>query len=333
MLFGLVILVAVGFLLLRGGNQLALSATATPAPTPSPTAEVILTPRPELATGGVEFCRGNPAFPKSVGYPAQVLMSTSERTIMGMAMYSVDKRPTPDNPRNGVYQHPTWDNAGYLGHIVVDEVGNIYAYPAPRVSLIDNPPGQQNTIYRVDTQTGEMKKWLDLPADPAPSSENPFGILGLAYDCQNHTLYASSVQGSSRSQELGRLYHINVAEAKIIGQYESVDAFGMGVFNGSTGKRLYFGSARRPEVRSIALDGQGNFLGAPRVDLSLAGLGPVGDDRARRVLFDENLNLTVRGIEFNFTLVATSEQRQTPYRFGYDAAQDKWLFQGVLTGQ
>jgi hypothetical protein len=106
----------------------------------------------------------------------------------------------------------------------------------------------------------------------------------------------------------------------------------LGVYNGSRGTRLYFGAARLPEVRSLALDQTGNFVGAPRVDLSLAGLGPKGDDRARRILFDQQGNMGVRAIEFNFNLVATSEQMQNEYHFRYDRNQDSWMFEAPTAG-
>lgn len=319
----LVVVVVGGWWWLNGRPQLATSSSQ--ATLPDVSASVILTPQPELATGAVDWCRVLPKFVKAVGLPAQVIVSTSERQIKGLVMYDPANPPTPENPRNGVYQHESWDDAGYLGHVVTDEVGNLYTFPAPRVSLVDNPPGEQNVIYKVDTDSGEMAKWLELPAAAAPNSpENPFGVLGLAYDCETGALYASSVAGSTRSREVGRIYRIDVQQVQIVSQYGDVDAFGLGVFNGSTGKRLYFGAARLPEVRSLAIDPAGNFVGEPRHDLSLAGLGPKGDDRARRILFDPQGNMMIRAIEFNFNLIATSEQMQNEYRFHYNPLQDSW---------
>jgi hypothetical protein len=303
----LIVLIGGGVWWVRSRPQpvTAPAATATPA-----APAVILTPRPELATGAVDNCRMLPKFVKTVGLPEQVISSTSERRIMGLVMYDPANPPTAENPRNGIYQHPTWTQAGYLGHVVTDENGDIYTFPAPRVSLVDNPPDQQNIIYKVDTTTGKMAKWLELPAAALSSPENPFGVLGLAYDCETRLLYAASVTGSTRAGENGRIYRIDVQQAQVISQLDHIDAFGLGIFNGSTGKRLYFGAARQPEIRSIALDAAGDFVDAPRVDLSLAGLG-------------QN-NMTVRAIEFNFNLVASSEQMQNEYRFSYDPTQDTW---------
>ncbi len=287
----------------------------------------ITTPRPEVAMGAVGNCGRLPAFPEKFGFTSKtVIASTSERMIMGLVIYDPNNPPQVDNPWNGVYQHPTWDDAGYLGHFLYTESGDIYVFPAPRESLEPNPPEKQNILYRVDGQSGEMKAWLELPSEVKPSPENPFGILGVAYDCDSRMLYVASVFGSTRSQEIGRFYQISVEDGKIISTYENVDAMGMSVYSGSTGKRLYFGSARTPEVRSIALDPEGKFFGEPRLDLSLGGLGPGGDDRARRVKFGQDGTMTVVGFEFNFTLRAVSEQRQTEYKFMYDKGTDKWSY-------
>ncbi|MFN8445076.1 MAG: hypothetical protein U0175_30090 [Caldilineaceae bacterium] len=295
--------------------------TATLPPTATPLA-ILATPNPVIATGAVDSCRKLPEFRKAVGFDSQTaVLSTSERSIKGLVLYDVK------NTQAGYYQHPSWTEAGYLGHVILDGKGDVYLYPAPRVSLIDNPPEKQNIVYRVDGTTGVMAAWLPLPSAQAPSTENPFGLMGLAYDCDTNTLYAASVAGSTRQQELGKIFRISVAEAKVLSTYDNVDAFGINIYKGSTGKRLYFASARTTDVRSIALDWQGEFAGNERLDGSLTGLGPTGDDRGRRIRFDRDGNMTVTGMEFRYNLVAQSETRQTDYLFKYDKNADTWTYQ------
>lgn len=307
------------------GRQPTLVAAPEPTVTPIPTATplaVLATPNPVIATGAVDSCRKLPEFRKSVGFDSQTaVLSTSERTIMGLVLYDIN------NPQLGAYQHPSWKEAGYLGHVILDGKGDVYVYPAPRVSLIDNPPEKQNILYRVDGATGVMAPWLELPSAQPPTNENPFGLMGLAYDCETNTLYAASVAGSTRQQELGRIFRISLAEGKVLSSYDNVDAFGINIYKGSTGKRLYFASARTTDVRSIALDWQGEFAGSERLDGSLAGLGPVGDDRGRRIRYDRDGNMTVTGMEFRYNLVAQSETRQTDYLFTYDKNSDTWRYQ------
>ncbi len=302
-----------GLALIALAAVIAVAAYAVRKPTPS---------RPgEFAIGSVTSCRPIPAFAKARGYSESSVLDTLGNR-KGLVLY--DPPATPGGQPAHVYQHPTWGTAGYLGPTTSDKSGNIYVAPAPRVSVHDNPPEKQNTVYKVDAASGEMAEFIALPAAAAPSSENPYGVLGLTYDCDTHSLYASSVAGSTRAKPVGRIYQVNLGTGRIASQLDKIDAFGLGVFNGVTGKRLYFGAARASEVRSVTLASNGAFAGQPRFEVSIAGWGAEGDDKVRRIIFDRRNVMVVRGMEFEFNLIATSERRQTDYRLGYEPGADRW---------
>lgn len=273
--------------------------------------------------GPVSLCNRLPPFARALGYDESAVLDTQAgENRKGLVLYS---RPaSAEQQPTDVYQHPTWDDAGYLGQTTTDKFGNIYAAPAPRISLFDNPPELQNTLYKIDANTGVMAAFLSLPWAAAPSPANPYGLLGLAYDCDTHSLYASSVAGSTRLSEVGRIFHIELNTGRVASQLDATDAFGLAVFNGISGKRLYFGSARASEIRSVALAEDGRFAGAPRLEISLAGWGPAGDDKARRLDFTTRNALIVRGVEFNFNLIARSDRPQTTYTLNYDPNTDTW---------
>jgi hypothetical protein len=258
-----------------------------------------------------------------VGFSQDASLSTADDRRMGLVLVE----PAADgSPRK--YQHESWTMAGWLGGLVLDERGNVYTVPAPRISLWDNPPEKQTILYRVEAESGVMAALLTLPAAQPPSAANPYGLMGLAYDCETRSLYVSSVAGSSRAAEAGRLFRVDVSGAapRLAAQLDGVDAIGLGVFNAAQGKRLYFGSARTSEVRSVALDAAGGFSGAPRLEFNLAEHDPRGDDKARRLTFDLAGGLQVDAMKFNFNLVATSEHQQNRYRYRYDASTDTWVF-------
>lgn len=270
------------------------------------------------APGPVNLCRGAPKFPTKLGFSNAVAFSTSERLNKGLELIEPGAGGSLENAKR--YQDPTWTMGGYLGVFVADRDGNVYVAPSPRISLIDNPPDKANILYKVDTNSGVMSEYLNLPTDTPPSSENPYGILALTYDCDTNSLYVTSVMGSTRAKQVGRIYRVDLKTGQVADQYDGVDAFGVAPFNLPTGKRLYFGSARTPEVYSIALDGEGNFSGEPRLEVTLNG----AFNKPRRIDFNARNQMLVRGIDFNFTLSATSEDRRTDYLFGYDPANDKW---------
>lgn len=238
----------------------------------------------------------------------------------------------PPDPRTGsthYYQHPSWSAAGYLGPIVSDENGNLYVAPVPHISVLDNPASDQTRIYRVDTNTGVMNIMMTLPATAPPSAENPFGVLGLTYDCETHTLYATSVAGSTREKQVGRLFHIDPNTRAILSEFDNVDALGVGVFKGSTGKRLYFGATRQPEVHSLALDAKGDFSGGPRVDFSIGAVARDANDKARRITFASSNEMNIIGVQFDYNLIAPSLHVTTFYTFGYDPNTDTWKFKSL----
>lgn len=324
------------WLFTRTAPQANQSTNQQPVQAAQPINQSTASPIPTIARftgaiGGVSNCRKQPPFAQALGFSRSTVLSTAERTVKGLII--VEPAATGSNAKPRTYQHPSWTMGGYLGPNAIDQNGNIFVAPAPRVNLIDNPPERANVIYKVDAATGVMTGFLDLPAAQAPSLTNPFGVLGLTYDCDTNTMYAASVAGSSREQELGRIFRIDLSTGKVASQLDGIDAIGLGVFNGANGKRLYFGSARTQDVRSIELDVSGNFYGEPRIEFSLAGLGPDGNDKARKISFDRTNDMTVNGTKFTYNLAPPAAQiRASAYKFHYDASTDAWSYAETTAG-
>ncbi len=287
---------------------------STPTPSPEPTAP------PARSLSGADLCRRGPRFTATLGFSQQASIGTAIQGVKGLAI--VD--PAGNNGQGSLYQHPTWDDAGYLGAWTYDRRGNVYVAPAPLVSLLENPPDQQNKIHKVDTDSQVMAEWVDLPAALPPSGANPYGVVGLAYDCDTELLYASSLAGSTAGKEVGRIFAIDLATGQVLDTLEGIDAMGVGVYNGAQGKRLYYGLTRQPEVWSIALDEQGRFAGEPRFELSLAGLPTEGRQTVRRIRFGEGTGATFYLVNFNYTLQVAGERQETILPFTYDPFSDTW---------
>ena len=303
-------------------SEQTLASTATPAQdlTPEPTPEPTLPPH----IGPVSGCVHRPAFVSQLGMGNQIYIGTSLKGYKGLTLSARQ----PDG-KTLVYQHPTWDDAGNLAAYILDGDGNIYVAPAPFVSLDENPPEEQNNIYKVDTNTGEMALFLTLPWARPPDTANPYGVMGLTYDCDTHSLYASSVAGSTYDDEVGRIFQIDLASAQIVSQLEGVDAFGLGVYRGVNGKRLYFGSARNSGIRSVALDESGALDAEQRLEFYLLAAPGGQDERAKRIQFPEKDEMLIKGIEFNYTLRAASDFVEHDYTYRYDPASDAWDFEHV----
>ncbi|MEN9423574.1 MAG: hypothetical protein RL122_957 [Pseudomonadota bacterium] len=275
--------------------------------------------------GVANACQAMPAFIGKTGLGTQVAIDTRQRGYTGLRLL---------NGQTGqAWQHPTWDDAGHVGAFARDHEGNIYVTPAPEVSLAENPPALQNRIYRIDGATGEMALWLELPAFAPPSAANPFGTMGLFFDCDTHSLYVSSVAGSEPRQANGRIYRIDIATKKVKSQLDSVDALGVGVFNGVQHKRLYFGAARSSDVYSVALDAQGDFAQDVRHEFALVTLPDGNSTSVRKIEFTQNRQgqyvMQAKELEFGFRLPAENNPYKRVFRFSYQVGDDTWQFVGA----
>lgn len=268
-------------------------------------------------------CRANPRFLKDFrDFGAQSFFSTSERFRKGLVLLD-----GPQKKRG--WQHPSWDDFGWLAAIHYDERGNIYTVPAPRINVLDNRPHQQNRVLRVDSGTGNLRLLAELPTpEGGDVTQNPYGALGLAFDCDTRLLYVTSIAGSTRTAERGRIYALDRETGHIKFQLNGVDAMGLHLAriggDSPRDKRLYFGRIRAPEIWSVAVGANGAMLGEPRFEVSLEGLGPRGDDKARRISFTPDGQMLIWGIEFNVNLVAPTEKQQTYYRFRFNPKTRGW---------
>lgn len=271
------------------------------------------------------ICQQQPSFVKGLGLdPMRAAFSTSEKKIPGLVLLQLVN--AGDTAGKKIYQHPSWKQAGWMGPVQVDAAGNCFVAPVPVISSLYNPVSKQNTLYRVESGSGEMKVFASLPVTKEISEENPYGILGLAYLCESNTLYVSSVYGSTRAQEKGVIYAISAEDGKIIDRLSGIDAIGMGMSYITGQRTLYIGRARSSDVYSIALSKDGKFKGKPARAFSIAGLGPRGDDKVRRIKSDVKTgDLLVIGIEFNFNLTAATEKQETTYRFSWNEEEKSWI--------
>lgn len=298
----------------------APAAPSVVASIPTPTLAPTATSRParpaDAPLGIVDYCKRSPKFRDSQGFSTRSVLSTAERGVKGASMIEIDVNGQVTHR----YQHPSWDDAGYLGHVVLDRGGNVYTFPAPYVSLLDNPPELQNILYRIDSATEEMTRFYTLTVPALATDENPFGLMGLAYDCDTESLYASTVAGSTRAATLGQIVRLDLASREVRFRYEGVDAFGLGIYIGATGKRLYYGLARSPELYSIGVDEAGDLLDDIRLEITL----PDPTLKARRLIFARDGTLEVRSRPFDFNLIVTSERPEVIFYYRFDEAAQGW---------
>lgn len=282
-----------------------------------------------LKVGTTGNCRKVPKFISTLNMKRPALDSTQEGGLMGFQIRDYDPKK---NGKASTWRDQSWNQTGYIGGFERDEKGNIYVFPMPYVSLLKNTPQTQNRIYKIDAKTAEMSLFMELPTKELPNSRNPFGVMGMYYDCDTHSLYVSSLAGSKPMKESGRIYQIDLMKKEIQSTLEQVDVIGLGTFNTVNGKKLYFGSARNPYIYSINLDEKGRFIGKKQYEFSLSSIKGGDTTVAKKITFKRIKNkfyLVVKNIEFGFRLIAENNPFKKLFIFEYDEPQNKWTFKGT----
>ena len=256
-------------------------------------------------------CAGTPKFISKFGFDNNVYFDTSE--THRLILFA----PVPNSDAVAKYQSQAWTQIGLVGAFVLDRAGNIYLAPSPRKGPGLKTAGAQNVLYKVDTNTGDISKFITLPDASAATPENVYGIMGLAYACDTNSLYVSTLAGSNAKNEAGRIYRVDLNLGAVAGRLDSVDALGLAAGTGAKGAQLYFGAARTPKLRAVNLDAQGNFQGQAR-DISTLP----GNERALHLQLTSPSAMLVQAVEFNSANANTPQGHEIRYQ--YDTALDTW---------
>lgn len=278
----------------------------------------------EEIDAGEYSCKTLPAFIKNTGLnPGRTALSTSEKHTMGMVLKEF---PLPNsNTLPKIYQHPSWKTAGWLSPIQIDKFGNVFTASAPFISVLDNPVQKQNTIYIINSTDGIMKEFMQLPQPDSNDHRNPFGILSIAFNCKKNILYVSSVAGSTAEKEMGCIYAIDIEKKKIIDQLEGNDFFGIQVVVADGKLLLLAGSTRNSGIYSIKINNNGTFGNSPEKVSGIEGLGLRGDDKVKKIIFKSEDVIQVKGLDFNYNLIAPTEKQESSYDFNFDLESKKWI--------
>lgn len=279
----------------------------------------------------IEECKGMPGYISAAGFvPGKPFgFSVAEKGVTGLSLIQFPGKGV----RYKMFRLPSWEAAGHLGAVITDKNGNSYVIPRPFINTLKNNPEDQNTIYKINTADGQMQEYIRLKPAKAPGPVNPFGLMGLVFDCENEIIYASSVAGSDAGQEQGCIYAIQTGDdPKVIATLTGVDPMGVGVcyFNGR--KSLFYGKARSSEIYSIELSPDGSFAGDPEKVLTLALLGERGDDKPRKIRFDNHGNLIASGVSFNFNLANSADKLENIYTFQYNLQTGIWDLRNIRKG-
>jgi hypothetical protein len=251
--------------------------------------------------------------------------STNESLYKGVVLV--------DFTNNKIYQDSSWKQYGNMGPLAIDAKGNVYVAPVPVVNVLDNKRQDQNKIYCINSTTGKMNLLINLGNNSIDSKANPYGVVGLFYDCNSKLLYATSIFGSTLNMQKGKVYCINTTNQQIVWQQPLADAMGIALGSVNNKSTLFLGSIKSRQVVAYPLTKRGIASNQKQVVFNLNNFGPRGDDIARKIRITSKGELQVTASPFYYNLTAPTFKQESKLTLVFSNLSQSWKLTNLENNQ
>lgn len=243
-------------------------------------------------------CHTSPKFLSNLNISNPAISSQEERRP-GLWIVSLS------NP-SIINQPSSWETLGSVGSFVITEDGDIFTAKVPQINTLHTNFLDLNSIFKIDSLSGEAKEFYKFDSLEYPSLKNPYGIINLSYDCSSNNLAVSVLSGSSYEEEKGRIFILNPKTKAIVAQIKDFDAYGISYFYYGKGARkfLLLGSARNSALFSVRLDSDNQVIGRPKRELIIDKFNIL---KAKKIVQISDNQIKVTTTEFNYSLIGQSE--------------------------
>jgi len=256
-------------------------------------------------------CARIPTFLYKMGIKRPII-DLSQQRYKGIAFYYGTKF-------NRVLHKKEWERYDALGTYTIDKVGNIYLTPNPFISIKPTTFNLQKAIYKIDSVSGKLSRWLVID-EVKPNASNPYGLISIVYDCDNNSLIVSSIDRSNYKAQKGRIYKIDPKTKNVEKLVDGFDALTVNILHTKKEKFLLAGSARDSGVYAFAFKGEKLTPNA----IKLFEL-PNPSLRVRKIKVIGKNRLKIEAIKFNYSLVAESAKKQrVMYIATYNLTNSTW---------
>lgn len=264
--------------------------------------------------GKQKSCARHPNFLQKLKIPQPIAIDLSQQNHKGLAfLYGRGLKEA--------LHLKTWEKFDHFSTYALDSKGNMYLSPMPFISIKKNTFAFQRNIYTLDTDSGNLSVWMRLD-EVKSGKNNPYGIISLVYDCDDHTLWVSAIDESHYAQQKGVIYQIDIQSKKVVQRLEGIDALSLQLIKTTYGKYLLYGSARESGLFALKLES--NIMAKPTKLFEL----PVANQYIRKIRIRANNGLELQTIPFAYSLVAeTSSKVRNTYEVIWDSKIERWVFQ------
>lgn len=244
-------------------------------------------------------CKSTPSFVqkyKKVGQNASFETNNKEKYGLNLLIRNAN------NEIIETIQDESWKIGGVLGNFVFDANSNIYLVPTPSINTLRNKENKRNTVYKVDATTGKMEEYIDIKANTDDYKQNPFGLMGIAINCQTKTMYLSSVSGSNPQTEKGAVFSVNLQSKEQKKILENKDIYGIGV----TKTHLLLAPVGEPVILSLE---QANTNQKPKTEFRIDYSQSIRiTDIVKKIKVIDEQTLSLSAIPFAYSLAPINAQ-------------------------
>ncbi len=277
-----------------------------------------------------QSCKGIPKFLVTMGFDmSRSGFSSQEKKQIGVVAIEYRNPQNANSERTKSYQDPSWKVCGYAGTITTAKNGNTYVLPKANVNMLYNHPKDQNTIYVIDSYTGKMTSWYSIPMPKIPFEKNANGLMSSFYDCEMDELIVSTIAGSDYQNEIGKLYSININTKELQTLIENQDIMGVLSLRKESQKIILYGLCRKSEIWSVQVNNKNIPISKPKLEIDLSGLGPRGDDKARKMKQNPDGSIAIFGVPFYYNLTAPVQRQESIYIYQYNMIESKWKLKSI----
>jgi hypothetical protein len=255
-------------------------------------------------------CAIQPKFLSKLKVPQPIAVDLSQQQYRGVAFLFGRNLSQAVHPKS-------WTRFDHFSSYILDPQGNMYLTPMPYITVAPKTFEFQKSIYRLDSQSGELLVWMSIDEVKA-GAYNPFGLIALDYDCDDDSLWVSAIDETDYNHERGVIYHIDIASKKILERVDGVDALSLKLVKSGKESYLLFGGARENALYALETK-----------SLKIKKLFelPNADEHIRKIKVRGKNLLELQTIPFSYTLIAeTGEDNDARnyYMLRWEAKSSTW---------
>jgi len=259
-------------------------------------------------------CARHPNFLKKLKIPQPIAIDLSQQNYKGLAfLYGRGLQEA--------LHLKAWEKFDHFSTYALDPQGNMYLSPMPFISIKENTFEFQKSIYKLNTNSGNLSVWMRFD-EVKSGTKNPYGVIALIYDCDDHTLWISAIDESSYGSKKGSIYQIDIDQKKILQRVDGIDALSLQLVKTTKGKYLLYGAANESGLFAFKI--QNGILNDP---IKLFDL-PVANEYIRKIKIRKENFLEIQTIPFSYSLVAqTSSRLRNNYKVIWNVKKKQWVFE------